>query len=56
MARCNPENQASWKLLEQIGFMREGYFRKAGCIHNDDKGNPIWNDVYEYSKIEGGEA
>jgi ribosomal-protein-alanine N-acetyltransferase len=56
MARCNPENRASWKLLERIGFVREGHFRKAGYIHSDVQGNPIWNDVYEYSKLEGKES
>ena len=24
MARCDPRNTASWKLLEKIGFLREG--------------------------------
>ena len=52
MARCDPGNVASWKLLEKIGFTREGYFRKYGCIHKDDSGKPIWNDAYEYSKLE----
>jgi len=54
MARCNPENVASWKLLEKIGFTREGCFSKYGFIHKDDSGRPIWNDVYEYSKLEKG--
>jgi RimJ/RimL family protein N-acetyltransferase len=54
MARCNPANIASWKLLEKIGFVREGYFKKYGFIHKDDNGKPIWNDVYEYSKLELG--
>ncbi|HEY3312266.1 MAG TPA: GNAT family N-acetyltransferase [Anaerolineales bacterium] len=54
MARCNPENVASWKLLEKIGFSREGYFRKHGFIRKDDSGKPIWNDVYEYSMLEKG--
>ena len=52
MARCNPENLASWKLLEKIGFKREGYFLKGGFIHKDEIGNPIRNDVYEYSMLE----
>ena len=54
MARCNPENTASWKLLEKIGFTREGSFRKAGFVHKDEAGRPIWTDVYEYSKLEAG--
>jgi RimJ/RimL family protein N-acetyltransferase len=52
MARCNPDNIASWKLLEKIGYIREGYFKKYGFVHRDDDGNPIWTDAYEYSKIE----
>jgi RimJ/RimL family protein N-acetyltransferase len=51
MARCNPENMASWKLLERIGFTREGHFMKGGFIHKDENGKPIWIDVYEYSKV-----
>jgi ribosomal-protein-alanine N-acetyltransferase len=51
MARCNPANTASWKLLERIGYVREGYFKKYGFVHKNDDGDPIWTDVYEYSKI-----
>lgn len=54
MARCSPENVASWKLLEKIGFTREGFFKKYGFIHTDDSGKPLWTDVYEYSKLEPG--
>ena len=52
MARCNPENTASWKLLEKIGFVREGHFRKCGFVHRHHDGSPIWTDAYEYSKLE----
>lgn len=52
MARCDPRNPASWKLLEKIGFVREGHFKQAGCIHSDENGDPIWNDVFEYSRLE----
>jgi ribosomal-protein-alanine N-acetyltransferase len=52
MARCSPNNPASWKLLERIGFAREAYFRQYGFLHRDAEGNPIWNDVYEYSMVE----
>lgn len=54
MARCSVENIASWKLLEKIGFTREGHFREYGFIHRDTDGDPIWNDVYEYSRIRDG--
>jgi [ribosomal protein S5]-alanine N-acetyltransferase len=52
MARCNPQNVASWKLLEKIGFVREAHFRQYGFRRRDADGNPIWNDVYEYSMVE----
>ena len=51
MARCNPENVASWKLLERIGLKREGHFAKYGFTHKDESGNPIWTDAYEYSIV-----
>lgn len=54
MARCDPRNPASWKLLEKIGFVREGHFRQAGCIRKKETGEPIWNDVFEYSRLEPG--
>lgn len=48
MARCDPENPASWKLLEKVGFRREGYFKQVVTFRNDESGNPIWHDGYEY--------
>ena len=52
MARCNPKNIASWKLLAKIGFRREGYFREYGFFRRDAKGNPLWHDAYEYAILE----
>jgi [ribosomal protein S5]-alanine N-acetyltransferase len=52
MARCNPENPASWRLLEKIGFTREGHFRKNNFFRKDARGNPLWFDTYEYSILE----
>jgi [ribosomal protein S5]-alanine N-acetyltransferase len=52
MARCNPENVASWKLLEKTGFRREGHFRKCAFFRRDADGQPIWTDAYEYSRLE----
>ena len=51
-ARCNPENVASWKLLERIGFTREGYFRKCGFFRRDGDGRPLWFDAYEYARLQ----
>lgn len=52
MARCDPENPASWKLLEKIGFRRESHFKMYGTFRNDKNGNPIWHDAYEYALLE----
>ena len=52
VARCSPENPGSWKLLERIGFIREGHFHKSAFFRRDAKGNPIWHDAYEYAMIE----
>lgn len=52
IARCNPENKASWRLLERLGMLREGYFRKQAFFRRDEAGAPIWHDTYEYSMLE----
>jgi [ribosomal protein S5]-alanine N-acetyltransferase len=54
MARCNQDNPASWKLLEKIGFIREGDFKQFTFFHTDEKGQPIWVDAFEYAKLESG--
>lgn len=33
-AHCNPENVASWRVLEKIGMRREGHFRKNVFFSN----------------------
>jgi RimJ/RimL family protein N-acetyltransferase len=50
-AMCNPENTASWKLLERLGFRREGHLIKNMYFKRDSEGNPIWNDTYIYSML-----
>jgi [ribosomal protein S5]-alanine N-acetyltransferase len=49
IAMCNPENTASWKLLERLGMRREGYLRKNIYFKNNEQGEPIWNDTFEYA-------
>ena len=51
MERCDPKNPASWRLLEKIGFRREGHFKQVGTFRNDETGNPIWHDAYEYGLL-----
>jgi len=48
-AFCDPENTASWRLLERLGMRREGHMKKNVFFHRDVHGNPIWKDTYGYA-------
>jgi RimJ/RimL family protein N-acetyltransferase len=50
-AHCNPENIASWRVLEKIGMKREGYFRKNVYFHTTRDGSPLWTDTYAYALL-----
>lgn len=43
IATCQPENPASYRVMEKIGMRREGYFKK--CIPQGDG----WWDEYYYA-------
>ena len=49
IARCDPENQGSWRLLERLGFTREAHLNQNVFFWKDDQGQPIWKDTYIYS-------
>jgi [ribosomal protein S5]-alanine N-acetyltransferase len=49
IALCNPENKASWRLLERIGMRREGHLLENIYFKRDGSDNPIWQDTYEYA-------
>lgn len=49
VAHCNPENQASWRVLEKCGLTREALRRKNAFFKTDDDGNPLWFDSFEYA-------
>ena len=51
MAHCNPENIASWRVLEKIGMHREGYFRRNVFFKTEADGAPIWVDTFEYAML-----
>lgn len=51
VAMCNPENTASWKLLERVGMRREGHLKKNIYFFVDSQGHPIWQDTYEYGLL-----
>lgn len=50
-AECDPENIRSWKLLERLGFNREGHLRQNVYFHTDGDGKPIWKDTFVYGKL-----
>jgi len=49
IAQCNPENTASWRLLERLYMRREGLFLKKAFFKKDEQGNPLWHNAYEYA-------
>jgi len=52
-AHCNPENTASWKLLDRIGFRREGLLRQNVFFRRDAAGAPLWVDTFVYARLAG---
>ena len=49
-AACIPANAASVRLLEKMGFAREGYAREYLCI------NGLWQDHLLFARLNGGGA
>ena len=52
-AECDPENAASWRLLERLGFEREARLKQNVFFWRDREGNPIWKDTFIYGKLNG---
>ena len=50
-AECDPQNANSWKLLESLGFIREGYFKQNVYFWMDENGNPVWKDTFVYALL-----
>lgn len=44
IATCQPENVASYRVMEKLGMRREGHFQQ--CIH---RGDDIWWSEYFYA-------
>lgn len=53
IAYCDQKNPASFRLLERLGFRREGDFRQNVYFWKDENGNPIWKDSFEYALLNG---
>lgn len=50
-AMCNPLNDASWRLLERLGFRREGHLRGNVYFRRNPDGSPAWQDTYVYAML-----
>ncbi len=51
VAMCNPDNTASWRLMERLGMRREGQLQKNIYFQVDAYGLPIWQDTYLYAML-----
>ena len=44
-------NLSSQKLCEKLGMRREGLFREFVSFVNDEEGNPIYENTYQYAML-----
>ena len=51
IANCNPANTASWHVLENTGFVREGHLRQNIFFRRDEEGRPRWQDTFAYRQV-----
>lgn len=51
VAMCNPDNAKSWRLLERLGFRREGHLLQNIYFKTDSRGRPVWQDTYLYGLL-----
>jgi RimJ/RimL family protein N-acetyltransferase len=51
VARCDPANPASWRLLERLGLRREGHLRQNASFESDAEGRLVWKDTYLYAVL-----
>ncbi len=48
IAKCNPENVASWRLLERLSMRREAHLKECLFFRKTEEGVAIWWDEYQY--------
>lgn len=51
-AECDDVNDASWHLLEKLGFRREGFFIEDVAYKRDAEGKPIYLNSYYYALLQ----
>ncbi|MFD2840881.1 GNAT family N-acetyltransferase [Populibacterium corticicola] len=52
VARCNPLNTRSWRLLERVGLRREAHHLAAASFAQDINGALVWHDTYVYALLD----
>lgn len=45
IARCEPRNEPSWRLMERLGFRREAHFRHCEIFKGE------WGDTFVYALL-----
>jgi len=51
IAMCNPENEASERLMRRLGMRCEGRLVKNLYFRLDSEGNPLWVDTVMYAML-----
>ncbi|MDR0930042.1 MAG: GNAT family N-acetyltransferase [Oscillospiraceae bacterium] len=51
VGECNDTNLKSVRLLERLGFRREGHFLEDVCFKKDNDGSPIYVSSYYYAML-----
>ena len=51
VAHCDPENTASWHLLERLHMRREGHMLKTAFFKWNEEGIALWHDTYAYAML-----
>lgn len=52
IAFCDPQNPASWHVLENLSFRREGHFKENAFFRKDVENRPLWHDCYAYGILD----
>ena len=52
VARCDPRNVRSWRLLERLGMRREAHVLEGESFVDGPDGRPVWHDTYQYALLD----
>lgn len=51
VARCDPRNDRSWRLLERVGMRREAHVLQGASFADGPDGRPVWHDTFQYALL-----